>query len=105
MNSKRSAKRSQQSQGYRESSNRGASNSETRDASQAAVKPGWLAELGAKVLGEAEERIKDVYGPDGLRKVLRLDGNPDPVVLATMAAQLAPKEYDRVLDRQAIVRA
>jgi hypothetical protein len=58
---------------------------------------------------EAELRIKRVLGPDGMFEALGLDAenfrNLDPVVLATVAANLVSKEYSRQGDRQAIVRA
>lgn len=100
MNSKRSEKRLQRSKTARKVAV-APPKSETLEA----MTSEQLQELGAKVLHEAEQRIKDVLGPDGLRKVFRLDSNLDPVVLATIAAALVPNEYDRLKDRKAIVRA
>ena len=42
---------------------------------------------------------------DGMREVLGLDADLDPVVLATIAANLVKSRYSEWEDRQAIVRA
>lgn len=54
---------------------------------------------------EAQTEIKDTLGPDGMRKVLGIDTNLDPVALATVAAHLVGERYSRQEDRQALVRA
>jgi len=54
---------------------------------------------------EAQADIEDTYGPDGMREVLGIARELDPVALASIAAHLVPEKYSPQEDRKALVRA
>jgi hypothetical protein len=108
MSSKRSEKRLQQSQDFRENNNRLPNNSETPKASER--EPKKLSRSPKAITSEELReymRSEDhrILGPGGLRNILKLDANLDPVAIASIAANMITSEYSMLEDRRAIVRA
>src|SRR5258708_20329068 len=96
MNSKRSAKRSRRFHDSQKVKSRPVNNSETPRAHER--KPKELSTPPKAITAETlreHMRVEDqrVLGPGGMRNLLCLDTNVDPVALASIAANMISKEY------------
>jgi hypothetical protein len=93
MNSKRSARRSRQSQDFQENSNLGI---ESREVSKTPPKE----------MTEWYQRVEAELGNRGATKAFwGLDTNVDPVALAQVAAHFAPRMYSQEGYQKALVNA